>query len=235
MYADLLAERLPRTLDAIARAAESAGRDPAEVTLVAVTKGHPVEAVRAALGAGLLDLGENRVSELESKVEEMGSDSRVRWHMIGHLQSRKAPRVVGITHLVHSVDRASVAGRLGRAAEDDGGSVDVLIQVNTSGEEAKGGVPWERAEEETLALAETPGLRVRGLMTMAPFVEEEAVLRRTFRRLRELSETVRGHRPEVGGILSMGMTNDLELAVEEGSTMVRVGTALFGPRPGAGD
>jgi hypothetical protein len=235
MYPDLLAERLPRTLDAIARAAESAGRDPADVTLVAVTKGHPVEAVRAAVGAGVRDVGENRVSELETKAVEIGDAAGVRWHMIGHLQSRKAPRVVGLTHLVHSVDRASVAGRLGRAAEEVGGSVDVLIQVNTSGEEAKGGVPWDGAEELTLALAETPGLRVRGLMTMAPFVEEEAVVRRTFRRLRELSEAVRAHRSEVGGILSMGMTNDLELAVEEGSTMVRVGTALFGPRPGAGD
>ncbi len=235
MYVNLLADRLPRTLDAVARAAESAGRDPAEVTVVAVTKGHPVDAVRAALEAGLRDLGENRVSELEAKAGEIGDDSGVRWHMIGHLQSRKAPRLIGLADLVHSVDRASVAGRLGRAAAEAGAAVDVLIQVNTSGEEAKGGVPWDGAEEETLALAETPGLRVRGLMTMAPFVGEEAVLRRTFRRLRELSEAVRGHRSEVGEILSMGMTNDLELAVEEGSTMVRVGTALFGPRPGAGD
>lgn len=235
MYPDLLAERLPRTLDAIARAAEGAGRDPAQVTLVAVTKGHPIEAVRAAIEAGLRDLGENRVAELESKAAEVDPGTGVRWHMIGHVQSRKAARLVGLADLVHAVDRTSVAGRLGRAASEGGGSADVLIQVNTSGEEAKGGVPWDASEDEVLRLATTPGLRVRGLMTMAPFVADEGVLRRTFGRLRDLSEAVRKQDADIGAVLSMGMTNDLEIAVQEGSTMVRIGTALFGPRPGAGD
>jgi len=179
-----------------------------------------------------VDLGENRVSELEEKAKDIGDAREVRWHMIGHLQSRKAPRLAGLADLVHSVDRSSVAGRLGRAAEEAGTVMEVLIQVNTSGEDAKGGVAWDGAEETVLSLAETPGLRVAGLMTIAPFVDEEAVLRRTFRRLRELSSSVRGHDETVGPALSMGMTNDLRVAVEEGSTMVRVGTALFGPRPG---
>jgi pyridoxal phosphate enzyme (YggS family) len=230
MYASRLLDNLPGIQDSIAEAAARAGRDPGSVTLVAVSKGHPIEAARAALAAGLRDLGENRVSELEWKAEELRGEA-VRWHMVGHLQSRKAPRLVGLASLIHSVDRGSVASRLGRAAEEAGEEAPCLIQVNTSGEEAKGGVAWDGAVEEVLRLSETPGLRVEGLMTMAPFVEDEGVLRQAFRRLRELSEALRSASGTVGHHLSMGMTNDLELAVEEGSTMVRVGTGLFGPRP----
>lgn len=233
MYDSRLLETLPRIREAIAESASRTGRDPASVRLIAVSKGHPIEAARAALAVGLADLGENRVAELEWKAEEL-REEQVRWHMIGQLQSRKAGRVVGLADLVHSVDRASVAGRLGRAAEEAGVTVSGLIQVNTSGEEAKGGVPWDGAEEEVLRLAETPGLKVEGLMTMAPFVASEAELRQTFQRLRELSEAVRAASGVVGPELSMGMTNDLGVAVEEGSTMVRVGTGLFGPRPGGG-
>lgn len=233
MYATRLRETLPAIREAIGEAALRVGRESGSVMLVAVSKGHPVEALRAALSAGLRDLGENRVAELEEKAEELRGEN-LRWHMVGHLQSRKAPRLVGLADLVHSVDRASVAGRLGRAAQEEGTTVSCLLQVNTSGEEAKGGVAWEGAEEEVWRLAETPGLEVDGLMTMAPFVDDEAILRRSFRRLRELSEAVRGAGAPVGPHLSMGMTNDLELAVEEGSTMVRVGTGLFGPRVGSG-
>ena len=169
MYPDLLAERLPRTLDAIARAAEGAGRDPAQVTLVAVTKGHPIEAVRAAIEAGLRDLGENRVAELESKAAEMDPGTGVRWHMIGHVQSRKAARLVGLADLVHAVDRTSVAGRLGRAASEGGGSADVLIQVNTSGEESKYGLQPGELLPFLEALRRFPRLKPRGLMTLAVF------------------------------------------------------------------
>ena len=233
MYLSRLHDTLPRTKDSIAEAAVRVGRDPSEVTLVAVSKGHPLEAVQAAVAAGLTDLGENRVAELEWKSGEMTGEG-IRWHMVGQLQSRKAPRLVGVTHLIHSVDRPSVAQRLGRAAQEAGEVVSILVQVNTSGEEAKGGVAWDGAGEEVLRLSEIPGVRVEGLMTMAPFGAEEPVLRLTFRRLRELSQAVRGTGGSVGGHLSMGMSNDLAVAVEEGSTMVRVGTALFGPRPGGG-
>lgn len=228
-YAGRLQETLPRTQEQIREAALRAGRDPASVRLVAVTKGHPLEAVRAALEAGLTDLGENRVRELEEKALEVGHEG-VRWHMIGHVQSRKAPMLVGLADLVHSVDRMSLAQRLGRASVEAGTTTDVLVQVNTSGEGSKGGFPLAEAVERVLEVVGVPGLRVQGLMTMAPFVDEEDILRRTFRRLREVLEAIRGHSEAVGAELSMGMSNDLAIAVEEGSTMVRVGTALFGAR-----
>lgn len=234
MYASRLQESLPRVRDTITAAAEGVGRDPSDVTLVAVTKGHPLEAVEAALDAGLKDLGENRVGELARKAGELDR-SDVRWHMIGHVQRRKAPRVVAVTDLIHSVDSLRLAQRLARVTgEGEGdGPVRVLYQVNTSGEEAKYGFPMESAEERILEAAELPELSSAGLMTMAPYTDDEKMLRDTFRRLRELLERLRGHRPVMGTQLSMGMTNDLEIAIEEGSTMIRIGTALFGERPGA--
>lgn len=231
MYAERLRDTLPRIRDEIAEAAQSVGRDPAAVTLVAVTKGHPLEALRAALDAGVPDLGENRVGELASKVEALGREG-ITWHMIGHVQSRKAPQLVGLADLVHSVGRPSLAGKLARAAVDADTTVPVLVQVNTSGEDSKGGYTLDNAVEGALAAAELPGLDVRGLMTMAPFVDDESVLRSTFSRLRSALEEARSANPSLGDTLSMGMSNDLRYAVQEGSTMVRIGTALFGPRPG---
>jgi pyridoxal phosphate enzyme (YggS family) len=230
MYASTLRETLPRVREAIAEAAHSAGRDPADVRLVAVTKGHPLTAVRAALEAGLLDLGENRVSELEEKAAQI-EPGAVRWHMIGHLQRRKTRRAIEVADLIHSVDSSRLAERLDRVSEGCQRCVDVLFQVNTSGEDAKHGFDEERAFDEILAASELPGLRARGLMTMAPFTDDESVLRGTFRRLRELSRRLREAHADFGEELSMGMTNDLRVAVQEGSTMVRVGTALFGERP----
>lgn len=241
-YEARLQETLPRIRDTIAGAAARAGRDPSTVVLVAVTKGHPVDAIRAALAAGLTDLGENRIGELESKVAEVGRHPRaadhsgaaeVRWHMIGHLQRRKAPRALEVADLIHAVDSPRLAERISRVAgeaevADEG--VAVLFQVNTSGEDAKYGFPLEGAEDAILEACELPGLDPRGLMTMAPYTDDEAVLRATFRRLRELRDRLRKAEPRLGEELSMGMTNDLELAVEEGSTMVRIGTALFGER-----
>lgn len=229
-YHALLERTLPQVRAAIAAAESSAGRAEGSVRLVAVTKGHDVAAVRAALAHGLEDLGENRVGELEHKVAEVGREG-VRWHMIGHLQRRKAPRALEVADLIHSVDTLRLAERLSRVA-DGGAPAGVLVQVNTSGEDAKSGFSQARAVEAVLAVSELPSLDVRGLMTMAPFVDDEQVLRTTFRRLRETLDEVRRHRPAVGPELSMGMTNDLGLAIEEGSTMVRIGTALFGDRPG---
>lgn len=228
MYSERLSETLPRVRDMIAEAELRAGRAPDSVRLVAVTKTHPLEAVRAALDAGLHDLGENRVEELVTKAAALGDD-RVRWHMIGHLQRRKAPDVIGIADLVHSVDTLRLAERLSSKTGPEG--VSVLVQVNTSGEDAKSGFDPGAAEQGVLAVAALPGLRVEGLMTMAPFVDDEAILRPCFSRLRELLDAVRRQDESIGEILSMGMTNDLGLAIEEGSTMVRIGTALFGARP----
>ncbi len=228
-YHDRLARTLPAVRDRIERAAEASGRGLGDVRLVAVTKAHPREAVEAALAAGITDLGENRVDELEGKVEHFGSEG-VRWHMIGHVQSRKAARVVEVAGMIHSVHSLKLAGRLSRAAEENERVVRVLAQVNTSGEESKSGFVPESAPEEIHEISELPGLRVEGLMTMAPFVEDEAVLTDAFAVLRRLSERLRAATEEVGPELSMGMTNDLEIAIREGSTMVRIGTALFGER-----
>ena len=227
VYAARLRETLPQVRASIAEAAQRVGRAPDDVRLIAVTKSHPVACPRAAIKAGLTDLGENRVEELEEKVAALGHDG-VRWHMIGHVQSRKAPRLVGLADLIHSVDSLKLAQRLDR----DGARSDILVQVNTSGEDAKSGFSRQEAVEAVLQIAELPHLRVQGLMTMAPFVDDEAVLRTTFARLREVLDDVRRANPHVGAELSMGMTNDLRYAIEEGSTMVRIGTALFGERPG---
>lgn len=213
----------------MAGAAVAAGRDPLAVGLVAVTKGHPLEALEAALEAGIADLGENRVEDLEEKQGALGRD-RATWHMIGHVQGRKAARAALAAHLIHSVDSLHLAERLSRAAGQQGLEVRVLAQVNTSGEESKSGLAAPGAAEEVLRMASLPHLRVEGLMTMAPFVDEVEVLSSSFRRLRETLEEVRRHDPRVGPELSMGMTNDFEIAIREGSTMVRIGTALFGER-----
>jgi hypothetical protein len=231
-YATRLRETLPRVRAEIADAAAAAGRAVEDVRLVAVTKSHPLACLEAAVEAGLTDLAENRVGELEEKVAALGREE-VRWHMVGHVQRRKAPRLLGVADLVHSVDSLRLAERFDRVVEgSEVDAVDVLVQVNTSGEDAKGGFSRSGAVEAVLEIAELPRLRVHGLMTMAPYVEDERILRTTFRRLRNVLEEARRGDAAVGAELSMGMTNDLRYAVEEGSTMVRVGTALFGERPG---
>ncbi len=228
-YRSRLGESVPRLRDRMGAAALRAGRDPSSVTLVAVTKGHPPDAVEAALQAGLNDLGENRVDELARKVEHLGR-TRMRWHLIGHVQRRKAADAASLAHLFHALDSLRLAEKLSRTVGDGGRALQVLIQVNTSGEEAKGGLELRAALEGIGRIVELPGLDVRGLMTMAPFVSEERILRDTFARLRGLHERALEETGYRGTELSMGMTNDFEVAIEEGSTMVRVGTALFGER-----
>ena len=228
-YNERLAETLPAVRERIVAAAASCGRDVQDVRLVAVTKSHPFEAVEAALAAGITDLGENRVEELEAKVESFGRDAAT-WHMIGHIQSRKAMRVARLEPVIHSVDSLKLAEKLSRGASEEGISLRVLAQVNTSGEVSKSGLTGESAIDEILSMAELPGLHVHGLMTMAPFVDDEGVLSRAFAALRTLSEEARRANESVGRELSMGMTNDMEVAIREGSTMIRIGTALFGAR-----
>lgn len=227
-YAARLAETLPRVRERIARAEEVTGRSAGSVSLVAVTKSHPFDAVAAALAAGLTDLGENRVAELTEKVAHFGA-SAATWHMIGHLQSRKANDAARVADLIHSVASRKLAERLGRFAQEHDREVAVLAQVNTSGEESKSGFRLESAVDEIASMAEIAGIRINGLMTMAPFVDDEVVLGRAFGALREVSEALTAA-GRVGTELSMGMTNDMEIAIREGSTMVRIGTALFGPR-----
>ena len=230
MYVSRLWEALPRVLDRVRESAERSGRTGHDVTLVAVTKGHPLEAVEAALEVGVQDIGENRVPELAAKVAALGSRA-ARWHMIGNVQRRKAPQLVGLCDLVHSVDSIRLAERFDGAVSPDDEPLPILIQVNTSGEPSKNGFDPDEAQEAIHRILALTRLQVRGLMTMAPFTDREPVLRDAFRGLRETHEKARSLRGYRGDQLSMGMTNDYHIAVEEGSTMIRLGTALLGERP----
>jgi pyridoxal phosphate enzyme (YggS family) len=198
------------------------------VRIVAVTKSHGPEAVRAALAAGLLDVGENRVQEALAKQEQL-ADLPVHWHLIGSLQRNKARLVVGRFALIHSIDRAELANELERRIRP-GPPQPVLVEVNCSGEPQKGGAEPEQLPALLEQVAGLPGLELRGLMTLAAFSEDERVQRRAFGLLRSLRD-----RMQVAGYalpeLSMGMSGDFPVAVEEGATLVRLGTLLFGERP----
>jgi pyridoxal phosphate enzyme (YggS family) len=229
MNVDELRARVAAVRERIEAARARAGRsDP--VTLVAVTKTHPAAVVRAAIEAGIADVGENRVQEMDDKVAEIGR-SAVRWHLIGHLQRNKAPRAAAIADLVHSLDSVRLAQALSAEAVKAGIVLPVLVQVNTSGEESKFGLSPDQAVDAVGRMAELPGLRLEGMMTMAPFTDDQAVIRRTFSGARRLRDEAERQVPAfTGRHLSMGMSNDFEAAVEEGSTLVRVGSTLFGER-----
>lgn len=222
----------------IERAARRAGRAPSDVTLVAVTKTHPVETVRAAVAAGLVHLGENRVQELLEKAAAVpgrhaGGD--VCWHLIGSLQRNKARDAAAVADLVETVDSERLALALAARAEAAGRVLDVLVQVNISGEAAKSGVPPEAAHALLATVAASGALRPVGLMGIAApaadDAEAERVVRPAFASLRRLRDAYPGPGRDVLEVLSMGMSGDLEIAVEEGATHVRVGSALFGSRP----
>lgn len=226
-------DRAQRIRSRIERAAARADRNPAEVRVLPITKGHAEDVVRAVVAAGFEQVGENRVSEAEQKREVLSGLS-VDWVMVGHVQRNKASRVVDTFDRVESVDSLRLARRLADEAEKrSAGRLPVLVQVNASGESSKGGFAVEDGPRAIGAVCALPGLRVQGLMTMAPFVDDVPVLRAVFRRTRELHERCRNDFPAyLGEILSMGMSNDFELAVEEGSTELRLGTILVGERPG---
>jgi len=215
-------------------AAVRSDRDPADVTLVAVSKTKPFDFIQAALTAGQRDFGENRFEEMWAKVgrgRTLGLEDQIRWHFIGSIQSRKTSQAIGPFVLIHSVDRLKIANRLSRDAEAAGCVLSLLLEVNVSGEASKHGF----APDELLAampdLLQLPGVNIQGLMTMAPFVDDEKVLRPVFRKTRELQDRIRDAHPEVKmPHLSMGMSNDFEIAIEEGATIVRVGSAIFGAR-----
>lgn len=229
MYARIVGERLPRIHESLILAARQSGREPEAVRLVAVTKGHPTDAIGAVLDTGICDIGENRVEELEQKFP-IFEGREVRWHMIGHVQSRKADRAAELAHLIHSVDSVKLARRVGRVGVERDRPVEVLIQVNTSGEATKGGFPADEALDRIGEVADVAGVSPVGLMTMAPYTEDETVIRSAFRSLRRLQEAAAGISGFTARDLSMGMSNDFTIAVEEGSTMVRLGTALLGER-----
>lgn len=233
MYFQRLGRALPEVRQRIATACARAGRDdPDGVVLVAVTKGHPAEAVRAAHAHGLRVIGENRVQEGESKRAQLG-DLPLEWHLVGHLQRNKVRRALRAFEMVQSVDSVRLGEEIQREAERAGRRVSVLIEVNASGEASKYGLPVDDALPVIAEIARRDALRVMGLMTMAPLTQDEAVLRAVFRRARECFERCREEIPQFEARhLSMGMTHDYLIAVEEGATMVRIGTALFGTREG---
>ncbi len=243
--AEAIAQNTAAVREQIARAAERGGREPADVLIVAVTKTHGPEAIEAAYGAGLRHFGENRVEEAQGKIpalrERLPADAT--WHMVGHIQSRKTGDIAPLFDWVHSIDRFKVARRLSEAAAQAGRTLDALLEVNVSGEASKYGYDLSRWPDdgaqadaffaEAAELAGLPNLRWQGLMTMAPYTEEPETVRPIFRRLRLLGEALRERLPAQGWPhLSMGMSGDFEVAVEEGATIVRIGTALFGPRQG---
>jgi len=231
-------DNLQRVLERIAQAARAAGRDPDGVRLVVVTKGHPIQAVQEVIAAGARLLGENYVEEGVGKQQACGGAALVQWHMIGHVQSRKARPVCEHFDWLHSLDSLKLARRLDSVAGELGRRLPVLLECNVSGEATKFG--WSAWQAETWpdllpALAEVtalPNLSVCGLMTMAPFLEDPEQARPYFRRLRRLQEFLACRLTQVDWVeLSMGMSGDFEAAIQEGATLVRIGTAIMGPRP----
>ena len=226
---DGIRERLTGVRQRIEAAAGRSGRAAESVTLVAVSKTMPVEAVRAAVAAGATILGENRVQEARDKIEALAGAAE--WHLIGHLQTNKAKLAVGLFDRIHSLDSIRLAQELERHAGEAGRRVRCLVQVNVGGEEQKNGASESEVRPLLEAASRLPHLLVEGLMAIPPFLSDPEAVRPFFRRLRVLREQLARDGfflPD----LSMGMTQDFEVAIEEGATLVRVGTAIFGPRDG---
>jgi pyridoxal phosphate enzyme (YggS family) len=227
------AARLARIRARMEAAARRAGRDPESVTLLPVSKTFPVAAIREAVAAGLTCFGESRVQEALPKIEALGPG--VTWHLIGHLQRNKAAHAVGAFALIHTLDSERLADRLERFAAERGVVQDVLVEVNIAREPQKSGVDPDGAEGLVRAAASHAHLRVRGLMGMAPYADDPEAGRPHFRALFRLFERMAQNGPKgvTMDTLSMGMSGDFEVAIEEGATLVRIGTALFGEREAA--
>ncbi|MCG8402491.1 MAG: YggS family pyridoxal phosphate-dependent enzyme [Firmicutes bacterium] len=222
-------ENLQTVGDRILTAARRAGRDPEKIKIIAVSKQVPVESIKEVLGAGITDLGENRVQEMTSKMDQLPSG--LRWHMIGHLQTNKVKYVVGEVALIHSLDRWDLARAIEQRADALNVVVPVLVQVNVSGEKSKFGLRPGELADFLAALQDFRRIKVKGLMTMAPYADDPEEARPFFRELRQLAGRLAVSLPGVSlEHLSMGMTNDFEVAVEEGADLLRLGTAVFGAR-----
>jgi pyridoxal phosphate enzyme (YggS family) len=232
----VIAARVAAVRERITRAAARAGRGPEEVTLVAVSKTFPAEAVREAFAAGLRDFGENKVQEAEGKAKDL-ADLRaggLRLHLVGHLQKNKAKKAVATFDMVQSIDELELARDLERHAAEQGKVVRALVQVDLAGEETKFGLGEDRLFPTLEKLRGFKSLHVRGLMVLPPYAESPEESRPFFRRLRDLRDRAVREALLLGSDLSMGMSHDFEVAIEEGATIVRVGTAIFGergPRP----
>ena len=229
-----IAENLARVRERLDAAAHRAGRRSEDIALMAVSKTFPADSIREAYEVGLRLFGENRVQELAGKVDSLRDLQDTEWHLIGHLQSNKAAKTVELFDTVDSIDSLRLAQKLNASAQQLGKKLKVLIEINIGGETAKSGVAPDSRELEALlsAAAELEHLEFRGLMTVPPFSEDPQLVRPYFRKLRELRDQIASRRlPQISvNELSMGMSHDFEVAIEEGSTCVRVGTAIFGSR-----
>ncbi len=219
-----LEKNLRSVLDQIDAAAEQVGRKGEDIKLVAVSKGHTIEEMREAYFLGIRDFGESRVNEALEKMERLPSD--IRWHFIGKLQKNKVSKVIGRFTLIHSVDSLELAERISLLSMREGLQTAILLEVNTSGEATKSGLSFEGWREVYSKLLDLNGVSLEGLMTMAPLTEDEATIRHCFSELKHCAEKL-GERGGNLTTLSMGMSNDFPLAIQEGATLVRIGTALF--------
>lgn len=228
---ETIAQRVQSVLSAIRSAAEKVGRSPGSIRLVAATKTVTADRIREGIAAGLSILGENRVQEALPKVEAL-AQAPVRWHFIGHLQRRKVRSVVGMFELIHSVDSLELAQEIDRRAGEFGQPQDILLEVNIGGETTKGGFHQDGLVQLVSTMAALSHIQIKGLMAIPPPTAEPELARAHFIRLRELAEAIAAQR--IPGVamdeLSMGMSNDYEIAVQEGATLVRVGSAIFGAR-----
>jgi len=225
-----LADRLESVRERIARASARSGRDPGSVRLLAVTKGFPAETIREAMALGIRDFGENRVQEAEGKIPAV--EPGPRWHLIGHLQRNKAKRAVRLFEWIHSLDSPEIAGEVSRRAADLKKRLACLVEVNTSGDETKFGVHPEGALSLLRGVTDLGAIEIRGLMTLGPLTGGAEGARRAFRDLASIrKDAARAGLLREDADLSMGMSDDFEIAIEEGATIVRLGVALFGGRP----
>lgn len=226
----MIAENILSVERRIEEACKRAGRDRSEVTLICVTKTMPVEDLQKAYDAGQRCFGENRVQEINDKFPQLPRD--IQWHMIGHLQRNKVKYLMDKATMIHSVDSYPLAQTISREAVKAGRVMDILLEVNAAGEESKFGLSYEQVPDLVREIAPLPGIRVRGLMTVAPYTEDPQSNRVFFRKLRELAVDI--DRQSIDNVsmhvLSMGMTGDFEVAIEEGASHIRVGTAIFGSR-----
>lgn len=226
----MVVENLAEVEKHVCEACERAGRSRDEVTLIAVSKTKPVSMIEELLPGGTRDFGENKVQELMEKYEVLPKE--IRWHLIGHLQRNKVKYIVDKAYLIHSVDSLRLAETISEEGVKKGVTVPVLIEVNVAGEESKFGVSPEETEELVRSIAKLPAIQVKGLMTIAPYVENPEDNRVHFSKLKQLSVDIRNKNIDNVSVdvLSMGMTGDYQVAIEEGATMVRVGTGIFGER-----
>ena len=226
----MILENIKQVEENIIKSCEKVGRDPKEVTLIAVSKTKPYTAIEEALPSGVLDYGENKVQELTEKYEILPKD--IRWHMIGHLQRNKVKYLVGKVELIHSVDSLRLANQIETEFAKKNEIANILIEVNMANEESKFGITSETTEQLVREISKLEHIRIKGLMTIAPYTDNPETNRVYFRNMKKLSVDIKEKNIDnvSMNVLSMGMTGDYQVAIEEGATMVRVGTGIFGER-----